>query len=47
MDNSLIENAICPFVIGRKAWLFRTNQKGANSNANLYSLVKTAKTCGL
>ena len=47
MDNNLAENAIRPFVIGRKAWLFSTSQKGANSNANLYSLVETAKACGL
>ena len=47
MDNNLAENAIRPFVIGRKAWLFSTSQKGANSSANLYSLVETAKACAL
>ncbi|MCG8046388.1 MAG: IS66 family transposase [Candidatus Thiodiazotropha endolucinida] len=47
MDNNLAENAIRPFVIGRKAWLFSTSQAGANASANLYSLVETAKACGL
>ena len=47
MDNNLAENAIRPFVIGRKAWLFSNSQKGARASANLYSLVETAKACGL
>ena len=47
MDNNLAENAIRPFVIGRKAWLFSNSQKGAHASANLYSLVETAKACGL
>ena len=28
MDNNLAENAIRPFVIGRKNWLFSTSQAG-------------------
>ena len=47
MDNNLAENAICPFVVGRKAWLFSNSQKGACASANLYSLIETAKACGL
>ena len=47
MDNNLAENAIRPFVVGRKAWLFSNSQKGARASANLYSLVETAKACGL
>lgn len=41
-DNNIAENAIRPFVVGRKNWLFNT-PKGAHSSAALYSLVETAK----
>ncbi|MET4693790.1 IS66 family transposase [Endozoicomonas lisbonensis] len=47
MDNNLAENAIRPFVVGRKAWLFSNSTDGAKASANLYSLVETAKACGL
>ena len=47
MDNNLTENAIRPFVVGRKAWLFSNSVDGAKASANLYSLVETAKACGL
>lgn len=47
MDNNLAENAIRPFVIGRKNWLFSASQAGAHASANLYSLVETAKANGL
>ena len=47
MDNNLAENAIRPFVVGRKVWLFSNSTSGAKSSANLYSLVETAKACGL
>jgi len=43
IDNNLAENAIRPFVIGRKNWLFSNSQKGAKASANLYSLIETAK----
>jgi transposase len=43
MDNNLTENAIRPFVIGRKNWLFCDTVAGANASANLYSLIETAK----
>ena len=43
MDNNAAENAIRPFVIGRKAWLFSNSQRGATGSANLYSLIETAK----
>lgn len=38
-----MENAIRPFVVGRKAWLFADTVGGANASANLYSLIETAK----
>lgn len=46
IDNNLVENAIRPFVIGRKNWLFSYSENGANSSASLYSLVETAKANG-
>lgn len=47
IDNNPAENAIRPFVIGRKNWLFSASQKGADASANLYSLIETAKANGL
>jgi len=47
MDNNLAENAIRPFVIGRKNWLFSQSVKGVKSSANFYSLIETAKANGL
>ena len=46
-DNNLAENAIRPFVIGRKNWLFAGSPSGADAAATLYSLIETAKVCGL
>lgn len=43
LDNNTAENAIRPFVIGRKAWLFSNTVRGANASAALYSLIETAK----
>lgn len=37
-----VENAIRPFVIGRKNWIFSHTARGATASANLYSLVETA-----
>ena len=36
-----------PFVIGRKNWLFSNTASGANSSANLYSVIESAKANGL
>ena len=47
IDNNPAENAIRPFVIGRKNWLFSASVKGAKASANLYSLIETAKANGL
>jgi len=43
IDNNLVENAVRPFVIGRKNFLFCDSVAGANASANLYSLIETAK----
>ena len=45
-DNNMLENAIRPFVIGRKNWLFSNTSRGAHVSAGLYSLIETAKACG-
>jgi len=46
-DNNLAENAIRPFVIGRKNWLFAGTPEGAEASATIYSLIQTAKANGL
>lgn len=47
MDNNLVENAIRPFAVGRKNWLFSVSPRGAESSALFYSLIETAKANGL
>ena len=47
IDNNMVENAIRPFVIGRKNWLFYDTQDGASASAFFYSLIETAKANGL
>jgi hypothetical protein len=47
ISNALAENAIRPFAVGRKAWLFSDTPKGARANATCYTLVETAKANGL
>lgn len=47
IDNNDAENAIRPFVVGRKNWLFSASVKGVKASANLYSLIETAKANGL
>ena len=46
IDTNLVENAIRPFVIGRKAWLFSGSPEGAQASAIIYSMVETAKANG-
>lgn len=47
IDNNPCENAIRPFVVGRKNWLFSNSQAGAHASAAIYSLIETAKLNGL
>jgi transposase len=47
IDNNLVENAIRPFVIGRKNWLFSGSPNGAHASAGIYSLIETAKAADL
>ena len=44
LDTNAVENAIRPFAIGKKNWLFSDTAKGADASANLYSLIITAKS---
>ena len=46
LSNNRAENAIRPFVVGRKNWLFSDTVKGAESSAIIYSLIETAKANG-
>ena len=46
-DNNYAENAIRPFVVGRKNWLFSGTPEGAQASALLYSLIETAKANAL
>jgi len=46
-DNNDVENAIRPFVVGRKNWLFSNTPQGAHASAAIYSLIETTKANGL
>jgi transposase len=43
IDTNLAENAIRPFALGRRNWLFSDTVNGATASATLYSLVSTAR----
>jgi len=47
IDNNAAENAIRPFVLGRKNWLFAGAPNGAAAGAAFFSLIETAKANGL
>ena len=47
ISNNAAENAIRPFTVGRKNWLFADTPKGADASAAVYSLIETAKANGL
>ena len=47
MDNNRAENAIRPFAVGRKNWLFSNTSRGADCSAALYSIVSTVQANGL
>jgi transposase len=47
LDNNLAENAIRPFALGRRNWLFMCTEDGAEASANIYSLLISAKANGL
>lgn len=47
IDNNRAENAIRPFAVGRKNWLFNNTERGARCSAILYSIISTAQANGL
>ena len=47
ISNNAAENAIRPFTVGRKNWLFADTPKGASASAAVYSIIGTAKANGL
>ena len=46
-SNNLSENAIRPFTVGRKNWLFCDTPTGAQASAIVYSMVEMAKANGV
>lgn len=47
LSNNAAENAIRPFTVGRKNWLFADTSKGATASAAIYSIIETAKANGI
>jgi len=47
IDNNAQENAIRPFCVGRRNWLFADTVAGAHASANLYSLLQTCRVNGI
>ncbi|MHB8455943.1 MAG: IS66 family transposase [Acidiferrobacterales bacterium] len=43
IDTNRVENAIQPFALGRRNWVFSATPKGAAASARFYSLIETAK----
>jgi transposase len=43
IDNNMAENAIRPFALGRKNWLFAATPCGAKASMLFYSLIMTCK----
>ena len=46
-SNNLSENAIRPFTVGRKNWLFCDTPNGAQVSAIVYTMVEMAKANGV
>lgn len=47
ISNALAENAIRPFAVGRRNWLFADTSRGAKASAACYSMIETARANGL
>ena len=47
ISNILAENAVRPFALGRRAWLFSDTPEGANASAAMFSMIETAKANGI
>lgn len=46
IDNNMVENAIRPFAVGRKNWLFSDSVAGAKASAAIYGVMVSAKLNG-
>lgn len=46
LSNNVAENAIRPFTVGRKNWLFADTPKGATASAAICNIIETAKANG-
>jgi hypothetical protein len=46
-SNNLSENAVRPFTLGRKNWMFSDTPKGAEASAMIYTIVEMAKAHNL
>jgi len=47
LAHNTAENALRPFVVGRKNWLFAGHPRGAEASAIFFSLIESAKANGL
>ena len=47
ISNNLCENALRPFCVGRRNWLFSATPNGAAASAACYSVIETAKANGI
>ena len=47
ISSNQVENAIRPFVVGRKGWLFADTPQSAEASAIIYSLMETANANSL
>ena len=47
LDNNRVESSIKPYALGRRNWLYTASPRGAQAGAFMYSLVESAKACGL
>ena len=47
ISNVLAENAIRPFVVGRKGWMFSDTPEGARASAVMFTLIETARANGV
>lgn len=47
LSNNRAEQAIRPFAVGRRNWLFCSSKAGAEASAGIYSIVTTARANGL
>lgn len=47
IDNNAAERAIRPIAIGRKNWLFAGSNQGGHAAATFFTLIESAKRCGV